>query len=213
MSPHWAAPTQGKRRAPDSPDLGAYRTVRNRLEDTPAGPRRCAATWAPTCSSPNANRTPRRPRRSASPPRRSLNRGRDRRPRTPRRGATLALPARWSPRPPRSRVPRGALAPRERGVGDADRDDALDRRGQQPTGREVVERGVHGQGIGLRPEGALVLPAGWPFGHWAVLRVRCVDSETPDSGRGAERPAWVQPALAAFHAGRVLFAGSTRARG
>jgi hypothetical protein len=50
-------------------------------------------------------------------------------------------------------------------------------------------------------------------GGLVVLRVWCVDGEIPIRARGAERPAWVQPALAAFRAGRVLFAGLTRAGG
>ena len=42
------------------------------------------------------------------------------------------------------------------------------------------------------------------LGGLVVLRVRCVAGETPIWALGAERPAWVQPALAAFHAGAGL---------
>jgi hypothetical protein len=94
MSPRRVAPTQGKRRAPDSPDLGAYRTVRNRLEDTPGWTQALCRNMGTNLFFPERKQDAEAAKAICRTPRRSLNRGRDRRPRTARRGATLALPGR-----------------------------------------------------------------------------------------------------------------------
>jgi hypothetical protein len=57
-----------------------------------------------------------------------------------------------------------------------------------------------------RPVGFEVLCAA-TAGGLAVLRVRCVDGETPESGARGGAPGVGSASPVAFHAGRVLFAG------